>query len=45
MSNTKPDLTYIFINPNTPKQIEQLLKQILIEKLMSLSAEIPTAVD
>lgn len=31
-------LTYTFSNPNTSKEIELLLKKILIEKLLSQNA-------
>ena len=45
MRRTKPDLTFIFINPNTPKQVHQLLKQIMIEKLLALPIDTAAAVD
>lgn len=35
MANKKITITYTFVNPNTPKQFEQALAKILIEKLMS----------
>ncbi len=33
MPNPKP--TYTFIDPNTPKAVETLLRKILIEKLLN----------
>lgn len=35
MANKKITLTYTFVNPNSPKQFEQALAKILIEKLMN----------
>lgn len=31
----KKELTYIFENPNSSSAVEQLLKKILLEKLLS----------
>jgi len=31
----KKELTYIFENPNSPAAVEQALKKILLEKLLS----------
>jgi hypothetical protein len=36
MKKSKPQLTYTFINPNSDKEVENILKQILVEKLLSL---------
>jgi len=35
MADKKTELTFIFINPNTPKQTEQHLKKIILEKLQN----------
>lgn len=35
MANKETVLTYIFENPNSPKETEQMLKKILLEKLLS----------
>jgi hypothetical protein len=32
-------LTYTFVNPNTPKAVELLLRKILIEKLCAAQEE------
>lgn len=31
----KKKLTYTFVNPNTPKQFENQLKKIILEKLVN----------
>ena len=31
----KMELTYLFEDPNPPKVVEQMLKEILLEKLLS----------
>lgn len=36
MGKHKIALKYTYDNPNTPKEVEQILKQILIEKLLAL---------
>ena len=35
MAKNDVKLTYIFVNPNTPKVFENTLKKILIDKLLS----------
>ena len=35
MANKKTELKFTFINPNTPKQTEQHLKKIILEKLQN----------
>lgn len=35
MANKEIVLTFIFENPNSPKEVEQMLKKILLEKLLS----------
>ena len=35
MAKNDVKLTYIFVNPNTPKAFENTLKKILIDKLLS----------
>lgn len=36
ISNRKTEIRYIFENPNKNKDIEKLLRQIIIEKLLRL---------
>lgn len=36
MAESKSKPKYIFINPNTPEEFEKALKQVVIEKLLSL---------
>lgn len=39
MTTEKIKPKYYFDNPNTPKEIEQVLKKIVLEKLLSSSTE------
>lgn len=39
MTTEKIKPKYIFDNPNTPKEVEQVLKKIVLEKLLSSSTE------
>ncbi len=39
MAKKTPQLTFTFENPNTPKSFEQMLKVLLLEKLLSWQAE------
>ena len=43
MAKNNVNLTYTFVNPNTPKAFENTLKKILIDKLLSQSPK-PTPV-
>ena len=36
MDKTKPKHTYIFVNPNGPDAVAHAIRQILLEKLLSL---------
>lgn len=40
MAKTEVNLVYTFTNPNTAKEFENLLKRILIEKLISQNNQI-----
>ena len=44
MRKSKPELTFIFIDPNTPQAVEDTLKQILIDKLLFLYRDNTAAV-
>ena len=35
MAQQRKDLTFTFVNPNTPEAFEKLLQKILLEKLIS----------
>ena len=35
MAKKETVLTYIFDNPNSPKETEQILKMLLLEKLLA----------
>lgn len=37
----KQELSYTFVNPNSPKAVEQMLKKILLEKLLLKSVDQP----
>lgn len=37
MAGKEQNLNFIFEDPNTPKQTEEMLKRILLEKLLSKS--------
>lgn len=39
MAKTGPEFNYTFINPNSPKTVEAMLRRILIEKLMAMYAD------
>lgn len=39
MAKKTPQLTFTFENPNTLKSFEQMLKALLLEKLLSRQAE------
>ena len=40
MAKTEVNIVYTFSNPNTSKEFENLLKRILIEKLISQNNQI-----
>jgi len=44
MKRKSIEFVYSFENPNTPAEFESILKKILIEKILSLRSETPTAV-
>lgn len=37
----KPEIKYFFENPNTAKEIENLLRKIIVEKLLLLHIDQP----
>lgn len=39
MAKKTPQLTFTFENPNTQKNFEQMLKALLLDKLLSRQAE------
>ena len=44
MARQEVQLTFTFVNPNTPKEFEKLLRRMLIDKLLSSYRENTTAV-
>lgn len=39
MAKKQPPLTYTFENPNTAREFEELLKRVIIEKLLACHKE------
>ena len=44
MAKQEVQLTFTFVNPNTPKEFEKQFRKILIEKLLALYREKTMAV-
>lgn len=45
MEQTKPQYTYMIVNPNKPEAVSAALRQILIQKLLSFTIDSGMAVD
>lgn len=41
MKNKKPEIKYFFENPNAAKEIEILLRKVIVEKLLLLRIDQP----
>ena len=39
MKNSDKSVTYTFVNPNTPDDVKNVIKEIIIEKLLSIRTE------
>ena len=41
MKRHGPDVTFTFVNPNSPREVQKLLKALLVEKLLAVRLEEP----
>ena len=41
MKRHGPDVAFTFVNPNSPREVQKLLKALLVEKLLAVRLEEP----